>query len=463
MSDPTSTSHRSRTGAPAALVYGALTVLLSVVVVLVVRQMRTTAQARTLDATLARHTARLRSHRTERPAVMEGTAAPDCDSVLDALRALPDLSAAQHPIAPLFALLARGEPLPTEFAALATAHTARLDDFLNTSRCLRMRVSSPLATSSPMPRYGDILRGAALVLQRDRAGDPVRCLDSIVRVSRLLSDLPYAGGYVGLALSGLPREAVANVALRCARRATPPQVAAAQQRLAAVAAPPLPEGEILVFERLAMMHPLRDIVMQTPAFPTNADALQSWWYRPRFVQGWESLATGLDDLPARITTPGDTVDQLDETDRILGRIMPSLAGTSNALRIVERGRTGLAWTRMLAVALDALGRPRTDPDPAALPMPDLRAPAARDPFSRRDPLRWARSHRGGFLAWSAGPDGRDDRGSNDDLVLTIPGPDGAPEAADDHGHDHGHNHGAPQGPGAPAQPGAAPVPTGLFP
>ncbi len=450
MSQDPSPSDRPRVSAPAALGYLCLTVALSVGVVLVVRQTRTTARARVLDQELTAHEARLRAQRFERPAVTDEGSPAGCDSVLDAVQALPDLSGEREALAGLQTLLLRATAAPPPVLALLSRHDAALDGFLRAARCRQVRVSGATSLSAPNPRYGELLRGSGLVALRDRDGDPARCLDSMAAVTRILSDMPYAAGFLGLAMGAVPMEAVASVTLRCARRAEPAAVALAQRRFAALGTPPLPEGEVLVFEGLATVRPIRDIVFSVPVFPTDADSLQAWWHRPRFVQGWAELTEGLSTLPARTVTPVDTLDRLEEVDRILARISPAFAGASTGGRFVERGRGGHARIRLLAVALDALARPRPGPDPAALPMPDLRAPWARDPFTTRDTLRWVRNHTGSFVASSVGPNGLDDRGGNDDILVTVPGPPGTPERSE-RGHDHGHDHGTTPGtaPGVP--------------
>ncbi len=88
---------------------------------------------------------------------------------------------------------------------------------------------------------------------------------------------------------------------------------------------------------------------------------------------------------------------------------------ASAQRFLHRGRAGHAWLRLLAVSLDAIARAASAPEPGTLAAPQLNAAWARDPFTHRDPLRWARNHSGACIAWSVGPDGHDGHGSGDDV------------------------------------------------
>lgn len=451
MSQEEAPADRARLSPGAALGYGLLCALLGVGALLGVREARTTSRARALDASLLAHEARLRAKRFDRPAVAEAPASAACDSVLDAIDALRglDLGDDTQRRFPFGTTLTRGTAAPPEIAALPGRNASQLDAFARSAACPRVRVSGALRLSDPGPEFVRILRGAQLLALRDRDGDPARCLDGVARSARLLSDLPYAAGYLGLAIQAAAMEPLTLVALRCARRADSTVVTEAWHRISTLAALPLPEGEALAFERLAMARPIRDEVFRTPVVPTSGDELNAWAMRPRLVEGWAALTDDLATLPERTTSPAEAELRVEEQESTLRRMSSAFSSGASAQRFLHRGRAGHAWLRLLAVSLDAIARAASAPEPGTLAAPQLNAAWARDPFTHRDPLRWARNHSGAFIAWSVGPDGHDGHGSGDDVLLTVPGPPGAPEHS---GHDHGHGHDQ----GAPSVPGLGP-------
>lgn len=430
----------------AAVGYGLLCALFGLCAWLVVRQTRTTVRARRLSTELLGHESRLHGRRFIRPSIADTPNRSDCDSVLDAIDALRGLDLGDEEVRRLSiaSTLIRGTEAPQGLAALPSRNRAQLDAFLRSAACPHVRVSRPLHTAEAGPEYGRILRGVLLIALRDRDGDPTRCLDSVVRSVRVLSDLPYAAGYLGLVMPALVMEPITLVALRCARRADHAAVTAAWQHIATIAALPLPEGEALVFERLAMARPLRDEVFRTPTVPTSGDALNAWAMRPRYVEGWAALTDGIESLPERTTSPAEAELRVEEHESILQRMSTAFSSGPSAQRFLHRGRAGHAWLRLLAMSLDAIARVGAGSEPGTLGEPQRNHPSARDPFTHREPLHWARNHHGAFIAWSVGPDGHDAHGSGDDVLLTVPGPPGAPEQdAHDHGPGHHHDRGAP--------------------
>lgn len=368
---------------------------------------RAESQSKIVEQHMDDYEARLKANpwrpKPLRGASHEGNAFEEVQTAMDALGdGGPNLQGMNRPCA---------KPTDTD-ALFLEANAKIIDELRRAASADHSRVPLDLRADpgSEMPSVRNAMRAHQILAAKSRLAPPRECVEIAADALRLAQSLSPGGALFTAAVSSAIVVRAAGAMVECLVRADQPvlQQAARELALAEADHPTLGAGRMLESEFLFRANFARHAATFDFLLPLDSTQKEAFWLGGDLL---DAQAWCIDQLPTvraidAMSYPeaGRRWDEVQAAQTEEGKRNVFL-GIAAPQRVLEADQRSLAWVRVVTEFAQRLAAPSSE-----------EAGSLVDPFSG-EPLRVDPRVAGNLRVWSVGPDGRDQAGGGDDLVV----------------------------------------------